>query len=72
MAGPADYAKLPEVLAEFETIKPGDKIKDLQRVVVTKRLGSEDFMAVFEVRPAETSRSLVFKTLVIKQAKKRE
>lgn len=69
MARGSDYAKLPQVLGDFDTIKAGDNVKGMQRIVLAKRFGNEDYMAVYEARPANASRSLVFVTLVIKQAK---
>ena len=69
-AKPQDYTNLLLVLNEAESIRKGDLVKDLQRIVVAKKIDQESFVAVFEVRPGAASKSLALKTLVIKQPEK--
>lgn len=65
---PEDYTQLLEVLSQPDAIKAGNTVDGMERVAVQKRIGSESYQAIFEVRPGKKSRALALVTLFIKTA----
>lgn len=65
---PQDYALVQQVLAEADSLRPGDlTAKGLATVVAIKEIGGEVFRCVFDVRPGKKNRALALLSLVIKK-----
>ena len=65
---PEDYDQISLVLAEADSLRPGDKsAKGLPTVVALKKIGDEIFRCVFEVRYGKANQALALLSLVIKQ-----
>jgi hypothetical protein len=63
---PADYDYMAGDLAMPDSVKTGEMVNGLQRIVLTKAHGSELFRWVFEIRPGKRNRNIVPVTLSIK------
>lgn len=66
MPVPADYDFLMGDLTMPESVRTGEVVNGLQRIVLTKTHGGEIFRWVFEIRPGKRNRSIVPITLAIK------
>lgn len=67
-ATPADYALVWQVLAEADSLRPGELTsKGLSTVVAVKEIAGEVFRCVFDVRPGKKNRALALLSLVIKK-----
>ncbi|MBL8247702.1 MAG: head morphogenesis protein [Candidatus Competibacter sp.] len=66
-ARPEDYAHVPQLLSDYDSIALGKTSgAGRDRLVVTKRIGQEVFRAVFDVLPGKRNRSVALVTLTIK------
>jgi len=62
----SDYDYMMGDLTEPESVRTGEVVGGLQRIVVTKTHANEVFRWVFEIRPGKRNRSIVPITLAIK------
>lgn len=65
---PEDYALLPEILNEADSLSPGSRssAQGAPRIVATKAINAETYQAVFEVRSGKRNRALALISLWIK------
>ena len=63
---PADYDYMTGDLTAPDSVKTGEVVNGLQRIVLTKTHGNEIFRWVFEIRPGKRNRNIVPITLAIK------
>lgn len=61
-----DYAMLESVLNDPSAMRAGETVNGLERLVTDKKMGSETFHAVWEVRPGKKNRALALVTFLIK------
>ena len=63
---PQDYDVVWQILAMPDSVRLGDTVNGLQRLVVTKKLNNESYRCVFEVRNSPKNRALVLITMAIR------
>ena len=66
-ATPQDYAKVWQVLADYDALEPGTPSRNGNlTLVVKKKIGNEEFRCVFEVLPGKKNRAVALLSMAIK------